>query len=166
MLPFLTFTILILMVGCSSERTILEIPFKEVKSNKEIKLSKINYKYAVIYVWSGTCVGHEKDLLRLNSLQEKLGGKIKVISLAVLMEGDAVYATFEDLNIKPIFMSLYDPKADITEAVNIITLPFTLIIDKEGNILKELAMLPSHQTLLKIIKNYRSSSKSPSSPIS
>ncbi len=155
--------ILISLWGCG-EKSIKDIEFRSVSNNKKITLKKLDYDYAVLYVWSGTCVGHEKDLLKLNSLQEKLGSDIKIISLAILMERDAVVSTLKDLGIEPEFVNLYDTKARITEAVNIITLPSTLIIDKRGKVIKELALLPSAKSIKNIIKNYKLSSKSSSSP--
>jgi len=100
MVKLIFIIVAIFLVSCGGEKNILNITFRETKSGKKVNLSDYTFDYMIIYVWTGTCVGHEKDLQNLNELNKKLGGNIKLVSLAVLMERDAVLETFRELNIK------------------------------------------------------------------
>ena len=140
-----------LILSCGGKDNILNVALREVNSGKKVHLADYKFDYMVIYVWTGTCVGHEKDLKNLNDLKRKLGNNIKLVSLAVLMERDGVSELFKELNITPEFINLYDSKGNITEVVKLITLPSTILIDKEGNIIKEFIRLPSYNLINKNI---------------
>ena len=143
--------ITILLLSCSGKDGILDVTLREVNSGKKVRLAYYKFDYMVIYVWTGTCVGHEKDLKNLNDLKRKLGNNVKLVSLAVLMERDGVSELFKELNITPEFINLYDSKGNITEVVKLITLPSTLLIDKKGHIIKEFIRLPSSNLINKNI---------------
>ncbi len=153
MLRIFLFSIFLFLFSCGGKDNILDITLREVNSGKKVHLSDYKFDYMVIYMWTGTCEGHEKDLKNLNDLKRKLGNNVKLVSLAVLMEGDTVTELFKELNIKPEFINLYDSKGNITEVVKLITLPSTLLIDREGNIIKEFIRLPSSNLINKNISS-------------
>ncbi len=143
--------ITLFLISCGGKDNILDVTLREVNSGKKVRLADYKFDYMVIYVWTGTCVGHEKDLKNLNDLKKKLRNNVKLVSLAILMERDTVSELFKELNITPEFINLYDNKGNITEAVKLITLPSTLLIDKKGKIIKEFIRLPSSDLINKSI---------------
>jgi len=109
-------------------------------SGREVKLPS-SEKPLLLYVWSGTCVGHGEDLKRLSELYPKLSEKYEVYAVAVFMKPEDALAYLKKEGIEPSYPLLVDPTGRLEERFKLLYLPATLIL--EGGELK--AMNPRLQ---------------------
>lgn len=111
---------------------------------KDFYLPELRGTKTLVYVWSRTCAGHSRDLKLLNSIQEK--GTYKVVSYAVAMEPKDVMASYQELGIKPKFLTLVDTEVRFNEYFSITFLPSTYLFDQKGRLTGSYAGLPEELT--------------------
>ncbi|HIP42589.1 MAG TPA: redoxin domain-containing protein [Aquifex aeolicus] len=109
-------------------------------------------KRLLLYVWSGTCIGHTEDLKVLNSNYEKLTKDYHIVSVAIFMTPEGVKEFLQKVEINPKFPILADPKGNLTEIEKLIFLPATLIFDSEGKLLNNYPRFPL-QRLMSFVKS-------------
>ncbi len=76
-------------------------------------------------------MGHSEHLRKLNYLQEEKKDYL-IISYAVAMEPEDVKRSYEELNIKPTFLTLVDTEVKFNDYFPITFLPSTYIFDGKG----------------------------------
>jgi len=143
-MPFLLF--LILLVSCA-KKSVYDITFLDL-SGKEVRL-KPSRKPLLLYVWSGTCTGHTQDLRLLNEHAEELSGRYEVVSVGVFMTPEEIRAFLKEINLRPRFSILADPKGSLTEVVKLVFLPATLVFSPEGELLLNAPRLPLERLMHK-----------------
>ncbi|RLJ70798.1 peroxiredoxin [Hydrogenivirga caldilitoris] len=132
----LLFTVLLL--SCSSDH-LYNLSLRSI-DGKEIKLSQFRGKKFIVYVWSGTCVGHVEDLKRLTVVYPEL--EVPLVSIAVMMDVQDVKEVLQKNNIKPNYPVLADPKGEFANKVTLLFLPATIIFNERGEVLKNFPQLP------------------------
>ncbi|QID34233.1 TlpA family protein disulfide reductase [Hydrogenobacter sp. T-8] len=120
---------LFFLISCSQE-TLPKIQVRTLEG-KEVYLSDYKGQKILIYVWSRTCVGHSEHLRKLNDLQEKKKDHL-IISYAVAMEPEDVIKSYQELDIKPRFLTLVDTEVRFNDYFPITFLPSTYIFDEKG----------------------------------
>jgi thiol-disulfide isomerase/thioredoxin len=118
-------------------------PLPELQFNdsegKSLTLTDFNGKVVLLNVWATWCVPCRKEMPELDRLQAKLGGhEFEVVTLSIDRKGlDAVKKFYGEIGIQ--HLSQYvDTTNTVSEALGIIGLPTTLLINREG---QELARL-------------------------
>ncbi len=111
-------------------------------NGRTLNLEKFRGKRLIVYVWSGTCIGHTEDLRRLTALYPKIKEKIELISVAVMMDKDDVQTVLAQNKIEPNYPVYADPKGNFAGKVTLIFLPATLLIDEKGKVIKNYPRLP------------------------
>ncbi len=141
-----------LLLSCSSQEIGLPDLKLESTSGERVSLRSLLGKPVLLYIWSGTCVGHTKDLKRLAKMN--LQG-VEVVSVAIGMEKKDVEGTYSQIGISsPNFRTLLDKKIEISDYITLVFLPYTLIYDERGRLTKRLAKLPDEETLRKLLASH------------
>ncbi len=136
----------IFIVSCGRD-TIYEITFIDLKG-REVRITR-EEKPLLIYVWTGTCIGHQEDIRTINRYFSELSKKYRIVSLAVFMKPKDVKEFLKENKITPEFILLADPEGKIADLVKLVFLPTTLIFDESGKLLKSFPRFP----LKKILKD-------------
>ncbi len=136
--------LLIFIVSCGGD-SIYDITFRDLEG-REVKIKR-EKKPLLIYVWTGTCIGHQEDMKLISKNFSELSRKYKVVSLAVFMKPDDVKEFLKENRITPKFISLADPEGKITDLVKLIFLPTTLLFDESGRLLKSFPRFPLKEFL-------------------
>ncbi len=123
---------LLLLFSCSGN-SIHDLELVDL-SGKRVSLEIYKGKPLIVYVWSGTCVGHTEDLRRLVKIKPKLGGNVNLISVAVMMDEKDVREVLRKNGIEPNFPIYADPRGSFSERVTLIFLPATVGIDENGEV--------------------------------
>ncbi len=119
----------------------------ETLEGEKVNLRDFSGKPVLLYVWSGTCVGHTKDLKRLTEMDL---GNVRVISLAIGMEKEDVEKTYSQIGISPSYPTLLDKRIEISDHITLVFLPYTLLYDENGRLIKKLAKLPYSEKEIKV----------------
>ena len=133
---------LVLLIASCSQDTIYDIPLID-ESGKEITLKEFKGKTLVAYVWSGSCVGHTRDLKDLNGVKDTLSEGVVLISIAIMMDREGVEEVLKKNSIEPKYPIYADPKGRLGEVVKLVFLPATLIFNERGEIVGNYPKLPS-----------------------
>ena len=129
----------VLVLSCGG--TVYDIRLKDLEG-REVALEDFKDKNGlVVYVWSGTCVGHTEDLKELESIYAKVHGRVAIVTIAVMMDPEDVRKFLRDENIKPSFPVLADPKGEFARKVTLLFLPATIFIDGDGNVKENMPRL-------------------------
>ena len=143
-MPKLFFLFLFLILSCG-KTTIYDIAFVDLKG-REVKIEK-SEKPLLLYVWTGTCIGHQEDMRLMNEHFSELSKRYKVVSLAVFMKPEDVWEFLRQTQISPKFIMLADPEGRITNIVKLVFLPATLVFDESGEMKKNYPRLPLKELL-------------------
>jgi hypothetical protein len=127
------------LVAC--DRGGIDLPDLEVETLRgdRVNLREFKGKPLLLYIWSGTCVGHTRDLKRLADWNL---GDIRVISLAIGMEREDVEKTYSEMGVVPRYITLLDRKVRISDYITLVFLPYILMYNSDGMLVKKLAKLP------------------------
>ena len=135
------FLVLLLFLFSCQKDSIYDLRLLDL-SGKEANLSAYRGKPLIIYVWSGTCIGHTEDLKRLVKVKPKLSREVNLISIAVMMDEEDVKEVLNRNGIKPNFPIYADPKGVFSEKVTLIFLPATIKINGRGEVEGNYPKLP------------------------
>ncbi len=135
------FLVLLLFLFSCQQDSIYDLRLLDL-SGKETDLSVYRGKPLIIYVWSGTCIGHTEDLKRLVKIKPKLSGDVNLISIAIMMDEEDVKEVLKRNGIKPNFPIYADPKGVFSDKVTLIFLPATIRISAEGKVEDNYPKLP------------------------
>lgn len=127
------------------ETTIYDLTLIDLKG-REVKIEK-SQKPLLLYVWTGTCTGHQEDIKLINEHLLELSKKYRVVSLAVFMKPEDVSKFLQENQIKPKFLLLTDPEGKITNVINLVFLPSTVVFDESGKPIKSYPRLPLKELL-------------------
>ena len=128
----LIFLFLSILLSCS-ERGIYNTKVLDM-TGKRIRLADLKDSGLIIYLWTGTCIGHTRDLQRLGDLYEK--GKVtrKVVSIAIMMDPEDISEFKKENSISDLIPFYADPEGKIADVIKITFLPSTIIIDESGQV--------------------------------
>ncbi len=143
--------VLLLLLSCSGD-SIYKLKVRDL-SGREVSLESYRGKPLIVYVWSGTCIGHTEDLKRLVKIYPKLGKDVSLISIAIMMDESDVKEVLRKNGIKPNFPVYADPRGEFSEKVTLIFLPATIKIDERGNVRGNYPKLP--QDLISLIPSHQ-----------
>ncbi len=101
-----------------------------------VSMEVFRKKNIIIYLWTGTCTGHTRDLKKLSKLAEGKNLKGKVISVALLMTPEDVIDIHNKNGIRKNFPIYADPEGKTAEKFKIIFLPATILISPRGKVLE------------------------------
>ena len=133
------FVLVLLFLFSCSHRTPLDT---ELEGGKRLK-DFVRRDYLLVYVWSGSCLGHFNDLKTLSGKYPSLENKgYSIISVALFMKGEEALEILKDKGINPPFPVVGDPKGNLAQEVKMIFLPATLIFSKEGVLIENHPRLP------------------------
>ncbi len=141
----LFFLLLFLFIVSCGRDTIYDVTFIDLKG-REVKIKREG-KPLLLYVWTGTCIGHQEDMKLINRHFSELSEKYKVVSLAVFMKPEDVKEFLKENRITPKFILLSDPEGKITNLVKLVFLPATLLFDESGKLIKNYPRLPLKELL-------------------
>lgn len=130
----------IFLLSCSGN-SIYDIEVIDLSGNKA-DLKAYRGKPLIVYVWSGTCIGHTEDLRRLTKIYPKLAGKVNLVSIAIMMDESDVKEVLRRNGINPNFPLYADPKGRFSEKVILMFLPATIKIDEKGEVKGNYPKLP------------------------
>ncbi len=90
-------------------------------------------KVVVLNIWATWCVPCRKEMPTLDNLQAKLGGPdLEVLALSIDQAGpEVVHKFFKEIGIKHL-RPYIDSTAQTLDALNVIGLPTTLLVDRQG----------------------------------
>lgn len=151
MIKALLFFIFLILLSCKEE-TIYDLTFFDL-SGRAVKIGSQGNKL-LLYVWSGTCIGHTEDLKVLNSNYEKLTKDYLVVSVAVFMTSEGIKEFLQKVKIEPRFPILADPKGNLTEIEKLIFLPATLVFTPEEKLLNNYPRFPLQRLMSGLHHHY------------
>lgn len=132
--------ILSFLLSCSGH-SLYSIKVKDL-SGKEVSLKAYEGQDLILYVWSGTCIGHTKDLRRLVDIYPELKGDKKLISVAIMMDYEDVKQVLKENGIEPNYPVYADPKGELAREVKLLFLPATIFVNGKGEIVGNYPRLP------------------------
>ncbi|HHJ63655.1 MAG TPA: TlpA family protein disulfide reductase [Aquifex aeolicus] len=142
--------VLFLMLTSCTE-SVHEVKLRDT-SGRSVPLSQFRGKPLVVYVWSGTCIGHTEDLRELVKLYPKVRERAELISVAVMMSPGDVESFLRKVELDPDYPILADEKGEFAQKVTLVFLPATLIFDEEGRLVESYPGLP--ENLLSLIPSH------------
>ncbi len=134
--------LILLLFSCSAKDTLPNISVKDL-SGREVELGSYRGKKTILYVWSRTCAGHTKDLIKLGKLVQEYPN-YTIVSYAIAMDTRDVIESYKQLGITPNFTTLVDTSVKFNDYFPITFLPSTYIFDKSGKLLASYAGLPDN----------------------
>ena len=135
MFRLLLFLALLVSLSCS-EGDIYSVQLETLKGEKT-NLSEYKGKRMLLYLWTGTCLGHVNDMRDINSFREKLS--LPVVSVALMMRPEDIEEVLKKNNLRPYFPIYADPRGSIADLITLEFLPTTVLISEEG---KVISMIP------------------------
>ncbi len=142
--------VLFLMLTSCTE-SVHEVKLRDT-SGRSVPLSQFRGKPLVVYVWSGTCIGHTEDLRELVKLYPKVRERAELISVAVMMSPGDVESFLRKVELDPDYPILADEKGEFAQKVTLVFLPATLVFDEEGRLVESYPGLP--ENLLSLIPSH------------
>lgn len=130
-MKFLLFFLAIIL-SCS-DQSVYNVVLQNEKGEL-VKLSSLGKEGIVLYLWTGTCIGHTRDLKRLSTLYKKGILTKRVIPVALFMESKEASAIKEKNSISELVPFYADPKGNLAEFIKIVFLPSTILIDEKGKV--------------------------------
>lgn len=123
----------------SGELTLLETPktLPELRfvnqQGQPVSLADFRGRVVLLNVWATWCLPCREEMPTLDRLQEKLGGKeFEVVVLSIDQGGAAAVQSFyQEIGIRRLGVYV-DTSGEVARDLNIIGLPTTLLIDREG----------------------------------
>ncbi len=70
------------------------------------------------------------------------------------MDKEDVRKTYEQVGISPSYITLLDKKIEISDHITLVFLPYTLIYDGRGRLIKKLAKLPTQEEVRSLTLMY------------
>jgi len=137
-MKYLTIFLLLFILSCSGKNLHDEVFYN--LEGKPVYLPK--NKPLILYVWTGTCIGHKKDLKLLSENYQRLSENYNVVSVAVFMSPEDILQYMKENNLD-IKMPLYaDPTGKLEKYVRLVYLPATIILSEKGKVEKIVPRIP------------------------
>ncbi|WP_457601108.1 TlpA disulfide reductase family protein [Hydrogenivirga sp.] len=137
LLPVITLFLLLISCGRSE---LYDLSLRGL-DGREFSFSRFKGREFVVYVWSGTCIGHVEDLKELNRIYPEL--KVPVVSVAIMMDVDDVKEVLRKNGIEPGYPVLADPRGEFADMVTLVFLPATIVFNDKGEVVENYPKLPS-----------------------
>ena len=132
--------ILFVLVGCneksdSSSNLAKDFNLKSLTNDKVYSLENFKGKPLILNFWASWCAPCRKEMPFLESVwNEHKNGDLVLIGINVMDDKDEAIETLKEFNIS--YPNLSDSKGDVTNSYDILALPVTYFIDKNGEISK------------------------------
>ena len=137
-------------------RPAAQVPFL-TPDGAEVTLADFKGRVLVVNFWATWCAPCVKELPSLDRLQLELGGEgLLVLAISQDRGGVEVAAPFlKDLDINRLGLFL-DPKMKLGRAFGVRALPWTVVIDREGNVVGELPGLAEWDSpeAIRLLRHY------------
>jgi peroxiredoxin len=137
------------LMSCTTDG-VYDLELKDLKGNR-FSFSQFKGRDFIVYVWSGTCIGHVEDLKKLNELYPEL--PVPLVSVAVMMKREDILDVLENNGIEPKYPILADPKGKFADSITLVFLPATIIFDKKGRVVENYPQLPPN--LISLIPSHK-----------
>ena len=121
--------ILLLLQSCTEN--VYDVLLKDL-SGREVTLGEFREGPLIVYVWSGTCVGHTEDLKRLTREFGSLSKVARLVTVAIMMDEKEVREVLTKNGINAVYPVLVDPEGEFAKRVTLLFLPATIFFDKRG----------------------------------
>lgn len=120
------------LVLLEAPNTIPELSFVD-RQGQSVSLADFRGKVVLLNIWATWCLPCRKEMPTLERLQERLGGKeFEVVVLSIDRGGAAAVESFyQEIGIRRLGIYV-DTSGKVSRDLNIIGLPTTLLIDREG----------------------------------
>jgi len=142
-------TLFLLIASCTE--SVHDVKLSD-PSGGSVTLSRFKGRPLVVYVWSGTCIGHTEDLRELVVLYPEIRKKAELISVAVMMDPEDVKLYLRKNRLDLNYPVLADEKGEFAQRVTLVFLPATLIFDSEGRLVESYPGLP--ENLISLIPSH------------
>jgi len=138
---FLLFFIFVFSVSCTTDssngisRTAKNFKLPSFSDNANYQLEQFKGKPVIINFWASWCAPCRQEMPFLENVWKTHKEKeLVLLGINVLDDKDEAEDTIQEFGIT--YLNLYDPEGEIKEKYNLLALPVTYFIDKEGNISK------------------------------
>jgi peroxiredoxin len=101
------------------------------RTGENIKLSELRGEVVMINFWASWCAPCRQEMPLLEVLYEKYGD-LGFVLLGINVEEDSTKADELLKEIPVTFPVLYDNKNEVTKLYNVVAMPSTVIIDRDG----------------------------------
>jgi len=141
-----TFTLLIFFIflfsaSCNTDnssgisRTAKNFDLPSFMDDNNYQLNQFKGKPVIINFWASWCAPCRQEMPFLETVwKAQKGNDLVLLGINVLDDKGEAEDTLKEFGIT--YLNLYDPEGDIKEKYNLLALPVTYFIDKEGNISK------------------------------
>jgi len=116
----------------ASPRSVPDLIFQNAQGDN-VKLSAHRGKVVLLNVWATWCAPCREEMPTLDRLQAELGGPdFEVLALSVDHQGMQVVQKFyRDIGVKHL-RAWIDPSPQTLDSLNVVGLPVTLLLDRDG----------------------------------
>ncbi len=132
MFKLLLFLTLVISLSCS-EGDIYSVQLETLEGRKTT-LSEYEGKRILLYLWTGTCLGHVNDMRDINAFKEEIS--LPVVSVALMMRPEDIKEVLEKNRLTPYFPIYADPKGRMADLITLEFLPTTVLISEEGRVIR------------------------------
>jgi len=147
----LLFLIGLVFVIASCTESVHDVKLRDT-SGSSVSLSRFKGRTLVVYVWSGTCIGHTEDLRELNAIYPQISQKAELITVAVMMNPADVKEFLKRNSMNLSYPVFADEKGEFARKVTLVFLPATLIFNRDGRLVESYPGLPPN--LLSLISSH------------
>lgn len=135
------FFILFFTVSCSTgdsngiSRTAKNFKLPSFTDDLNYQLSQFKGKPVILNFWASWCAPCRQEMPFLENVwKTEKDNDLVLLGINVLDDKEEAEDTLKEFGIT--YLNLYDPEGDIKEKYNLLALPVTYFIDKDGNISK------------------------------
>ena len=131
--------LILLLLASSCTESFYDLELSDLEG-KKVSMESFRDERLVVYVWSGTCLGHTEDLKRLSREAPNLN--FKVVTIAIMMDEGEVKKVLKENSIEPNYPVIVDPEGKFPKKVTLLFLPTTILFDRRGIPIKSYPGLP------------------------
>ena len=140
-----TYTLIIILflfsVSCSTDssngisRTAKNFDLPSFSDANNYQLNQFKGKPVILNFWASWCAPCRQEMPFLENVwKTQKKNDLVLLGINVMDDKGEAEETLKEFGIS--YLNLYDPKGDMQEKYNLLALPVTYFIDKEGNITK------------------------------
>ena len=135
------FCIILFTVSCSTgdsngiSRTAKNFKLPSFTDNTDYQLNQFKGKPVILNFWASWCAPCWQEMPFLENVwKSNKDNNLVLLGINVLDDKEEAEETLKEFGIT--YLNLYDPEGDIKDNYNLLALPVTYFIDKEGSISK------------------------------
>ena len=138
---FLLLFIFLFTVSCSTDssngisRTAKNFDLPSLSNGENYNLYQFKGKPVILNFWASWCAPCRQEMPFLENIwKDQKKNDLVLLGINVMDDKGEAKETLKEFNIS--YINLYDPEGDMQEKYNLLALPVTYFIDREGNITK------------------------------